>query len=154
MPRDARARKRQFLVVSARCTINPIVRLLFRLGVAPPTMTLVETTGRLSRARRRTPAMFHREGSVVWVIAQHGIHAGWVRNLQADPEVRLRLRRRWHHGTAELVPADDADARVRTFVRSPALGVLLAAAFRATQTTPASLRIELRPEIDEDRAHQ
>jgi hypothetical protein len=48
------------------------------------------------------------DGNVTWVIAVHGRHSGFVRNIEADPNVRLRLRGRWRKGTATAGPMDQA----------------------------------------------
>jgi len=40
-----------------------------------------------------------------------------VRNLQANPEVRVRRGRRWVPGRAEVVEGDDVEARLDGFGR-------------------------------------
>ena len=55
------------------------------------------------------------EGDGGWVVAEHGRHAGYVRNLAADPRVRVRLGRRWCDATARIVDHDDAQARLDSF---------------------------------------
>ena len=108
--------KRRFEILIGRYTANPMIRGLFKLGITPPGMALVETIGRRSGAIRHTPvACTLGDDDTLWVIAQHGEHAGWVRNFQASPQVRVRLGRRWRTGTAELLPDDDVRARIRTF---------------------------------------
>src|SRR5438270_594822 len=104
---DARARKFRIEVVLGRYLANPLMRGLFRLGITPPGHTLIETVGRKTGLTRRLPVACHREGDTVWIIAQHGYKAGWVRNLQARPGVRLRVRKRWHEGVAAILPDDD-----------------------------------------------
>ena len=91
--------------------VNPVTRPL--AGVAP-WWVLVETTGRVSGKRRRTPiARGPGDDGGMWLIAAHGRHAGWVKNLSAQPAVRMRHRGRWLDGVASLHPVDDA--RVSTF---------------------------------------
>src|SRR4051794_20559532 len=91
--------------------VNPITRPLAGLA---PWWVLVETTGRVSGKARRTPiAAGLRDEAGVWLIAAHGRHAGWVKNLEARPAVRLRHRGRWRSGSASLHPLDEA--RVSTF---------------------------------------
>ncbi len=108
--------KRRWEILFGRYTVNPLMRGLFKLGVTPPGMALVETIGRRTGAVRHTPVVAHTsDGENLWLIAQHGSHAGWVRNFQERPEVRVRLGRRWRSGTAELLPEDDVKARIRTF---------------------------------------
>ncbi|WP_218917468.1 nitroreductase/quinone reductase family protein [Luteipulveratus mongoliensis] len=43
-----------------------------------------------------------------------GERSQYIRNIQADPSVRVRIRGRWHDGTAHLLPNDDAVARLRS----------------------------------------
>jgi deazaflavin-dependent oxidoreductase (nitroreductase family) len=73
----------------------------------------LETTGRRSGMVRRTPVGPAVEGDVVWIVAEHGRHAGYVRNIEADPRVRIRLGRRWRSATARAVPDDDPRERMR-----------------------------------------
>jgi hypothetical protein len=56
-----------------------------------------------------------RIGNQFWLVAEHGMNAGYVRNIEHDPHVRLKLRQgltyRWHTGTAHLLPDDDPRER-------------------------------------------
>jgi len=135
--------KRRWEILIGRYTVNPLIRGLFRLGVTPPGMALVETVGRRSGQVRHTPVAYTPEGQTLWLIAQHGTHAGWVLNFQASPAVRVRLGRRWRAGRAELVPDDDVKARIRTFSSSPVGRAITAATFRALESQPVTVRIQL-----------
>lgn len=101
-----------------RHVINPVVVGFLRVGVNPLGVVLLETRGRVSGAPRVTPvgASRARDG-VIWVIAEHGLRAGYVRNLVRTPTVRVRIRVRgrptWVSGIAEVVDADDPYARQR-----------------------------------------
>lgn len=57
----------------------------------------------------------HQDRDVLWVVAEQGRHAGYVRNLEADRHVRVRLRRHWHPATAEIVDDDDPVKRLESF---------------------------------------
>jgi hypothetical protein len=48
------------------------------------------------------------EGDTTWLIAVHGRRNAWVRNIEADPAVRLRVRGRWRSGRASVQPPDPA----------------------------------------------
>ena len=135
--------QRRIEILFGRFLLNPLIRGLFRLGISPPMTVLVETTGRKSGKLRHTPVNYVRDGQTLWVIAQHGSHAGWVRNLQDDPRVRARLGRTWHGGRAALVPDDDVRARIGTFASNPVGRAIVGATFRALETAPVSLRIDL-----------
>jgi deazaflavin-dependent oxidoreductase (nitroreductase family) len=135
--------KRRWEILIGRYTANPMMRGMFKVGLTPPGMALVETIGRRSGAVRHTPIMYTREGETLWLIAQHGSHAGWVKNFQADPKVRVRLGRRWSSGTAELLPDDDVKERTRMFAAGPVGRTVTSASFRALESQPVTVRIQL-----------
>lgn len=86
--------------------INPPTRPLAGLA---PWWVLLETKGRLTRKPRSTPlARGPIDGDVLWLVSVHGRHALWVRNLEATPEVRLKISGRWHHGRATVHQYDQA----------------------------------------------
>src|SRR5881392_259693 len=95
--------------------LNPPIKFLFAIGLAPPGYALLETIGRKSGKPRRTPVGDGCLGSRFWLIAEHGMRAGYVRNITNNPRVRLKLRNgfltRWHSGTAQLLTDDDPRAR-------------------------------------------
>lgn len=135
--------KRRYEILIGRYTANPLMRAMFKLGITPPGMALVETIGRRSGAVRHTPIVCNAEGDTLWLIAQHGRHAGWVLNFEASPRVRVRLGRRWRTGTAELLPGDDVKARVHTFATTAVGRAMTAAMFRALESQPVTVRIQL-----------
>jgi deazaflavin-dependent oxidoreductase (nitroreductase family) len=136
--------KRRWEILIGRYTVNPLVRGMFKLGITPPGVALVETTGRRTGAIRHTPVIAYTpDGSTLWLIAQHGKHAGSVLNFEARPRVRVRLGRRWRVGNAELLPEDDVKARIRTFANSRIGHAVNAATFRALESQPATVRIQL-----------
>ena len=91
--------------------VNPITRPL--AGWAP-WWVLVETEGRRTGKRRRTPlAAGPRDGKSMLVIAVHGRRSGWVLNAEATPAVRIRHKGRWRDARAVVLPWDP-DV-VRTF---------------------------------------
>jgi len=137
--------KRRFEILLGRYTANPLIRGLFRIGITPPGMALVETTGRRTGALRHTPIMCAADGDILWLIAQHGRHAGWVLNFEASPQVRVRLGRHWRAGTAELLPDDDVKARIATFASGRIGRVVNDATFRALESQPVTVRIQLAP---------
>jgi hypothetical protein len=69
---------------------------------------------------RRVPVGNGRKGEEFWIIAEHGTRAGYVRNIQHDPHVRVRLRTglryRWVPGIATICPDDDPLARQRRII--------------------------------------
>ncbi|MGW1724980.1 nitroreductase/quinone reductase family protein [Streptomyces sp. NPDC002306] len=97
---------------------NPLLRRL-------PAQTLLETTGRVSGLPRRTPVGGRRVGDSFWLVSEFGERSQYVRNITADPRVRVRIRGRWHEGTARLLPDDDPVARLRTLPRGNSTAVRL-----------------------------
>jgi deazaflavin-dependent oxidoreductase (nitroreductase family) len=84
--------------------VNPAIKPF--AGIAP-WWVILETTGQRSGEPRRVPLARGPEvGSTTWVIAAHGEHATFARNLAANPAVRLKIRGRWRDGTAKLEPLD------------------------------------------------
>jgi deazaflavin-dependent oxidoreductase (nitroreductase family) len=114
---DGGERRRKRIRLLQRYLLNPPAKLAVRAGVVPG-YVLVETRGRRTGKRRRTVVGMHREGSTGWVVAEQGRHAGYVRNLEAHPDVRVCARGRWRPARASVVPADDPEARLQAFGRS------------------------------------
>lgn len=82
--------------------VNPPTRVL--AGIVP-WWVLLETTGCRTGKRRVTPlATGPADGDAIWLLAVHGRRAGWVRNLEARPDVRVKHRGRWRDATATVHP--------------------------------------------------
>ncbi|MFE2958482.1 nitroreductase/quinone reductase family protein [Nocardia tengchongensis] len=109
---------------------NPILGRL-------PIQTLLETTGRVSGQPRITPIGGRRTGNSFWLVSEFGTRSQYVRNIEADNRVRLRLRGRWLTGTAHLMPDDDPIARLRSLPRANSTAV------RIVGTDLLSIRIDL-----------
>lgn len=89
---------------------NPVLSRL-------PQQTLLETTGRTSGLPRRTPVGGRLTGREFWFVSEFGEASQYVRNIRVQPRVRVRVKGRWYAGTAELLPQDDARARLRLLPR-------------------------------------
>jgi deazaflavin-dependent oxidoreductase (nitroreductase family) len=119
----ARSRRAKVLLVRTiqRWTINPLMRLLLAMGLNPLGLAILETRGRSSGRPRRVPVGNGRQGDAFWIIAEHGTRAEYVRNIQQDPRVRVRLRvgmrYRWVPGFATVLPNDDPLARQQRIIR-------------------------------------
>ncbi len=104
-----------------RWTINPLMRLLLAIGINPLGLAILETRGHRSGKLRRVPVGNGRKGDEFWIIAEHGLRAAYVRNIQHDPCVRVRLRiglrYRWVPGIATVLTDDDPLARQRRIIR-------------------------------------
>lgn len=119
---------------------NRLVRHALRAGLAPRAFALLETTGRRSGQPRQTPVGNGLSGDTFWLIAAHGTQADYVRNLLAEPRVRVKTGRQWRAGTAVVLTGDDPRARSRTlrYQWDAAIGRMMASA-------PLTIRIDLEP---------
>ncbi|MCX4835696.1 nitroreductase family deazaflavin-dependent oxidoreductase [Streptomyces sp. NBC_01016] len=122
--------KHRLVTTFQRHIANPVTRRL-------PTQVLLETTGRTSGLARRTPVGGRRVGGAFWLVSEFGFKSQYVRNIQADPRVRVRLRSHWHSGTAHLLPDDDARARLGALPR------LNSAAVRGLGVDLLTVRVDL-----------
>jgi deazaflavin-dependent oxidoreductase (nitroreductase family) len=132
-------RSRRYTVITRVERLNNrLTRFALRRGWAPRAFALLETVGRRSGQPRHTPVGNGLVGETFWLIAAHGVQADYVRNIQADPAVRVKVNGRWREGTATLLVEDDTDARSRTLpYRWDAwIG-------RRMATTPVTVRIDL-----------
>jgi deazaflavin-dependent oxidoreductase (nitroreductase family) len=110
-------KRRVSTFVSARL-VNPIVRWLLERGLAGRSAALLETTGRKSGQPRRTPVGNGLRGEHFWIVTEHGRRAAYVKNIQANPRVRVKVGRRWYEGTAHVLEDDDPRERMRTLGRT------------------------------------
>ena len=130
--------KRTFSRFVTNRLVNPVVRRLLEHGLAPRTHALLETTGRKSGLPRRVPIGNGLRGSHFWIVTEHGRSADYVKNIQKDPRVRVKVGRRWLQGSAHLLPEDDVAARLR-ILRRPVNDALV----RMVGTEHLTIRIDL-----------
>jgi deazaflavin-dependent oxidoreductase (nitroreductase family) len=126
--------------------INPVVRRAWDLGLPIPGDALLETTGRRTGMRRRTPVCDGLEGETFWLIAQRGHDADWVRNIEANPRVRVKvsgLRAGWQTGTAQILDDDDPRERQRILSQANFPRRLCMSTSKAVQTNPLTIRVDL-----------
>lgn len=105
--------KRRFTTALGKYLANPIVKAAITRRLAPPSYAILETTGRKSGQPRQTPVGHRLDGNTVWLVAEHGRRANYVRNIEAHPRVRVQVRDGWRCGTAHTVPHDDPRERLR-----------------------------------------
>lgn len=91
--------KRQVIHRVQRLVVNPLGRKL--------PVTMLETTGRKSGQPRLTAVGGAVVDNQFWMVSEHGEHSDYVRNIKANPAVRVRIGGRWRTGTAHLLPGDD-----------------------------------------------
>jgi deazaflavin-dependent oxidoreductase (nitroreductase family) len=115
--------------------INPIT--LRRAGAPGARYARLETVGRRSGQARVIPVGYGLAEGCVWLVAEHGRSAAYVRNLVAEPRVRIMFDGAWHAGRASVVDSDDPVARLQ--VIDPAT----AREIRGMGTSLLSIRIDL-----------
>ncbi|ASE16544.1 nitroreductase family deazaflavin-dependent oxidoreductase [Mycobacterium avium subsp. paratuberculosis] len=101
--------KRRVVHRVQRLLVNPVGRQL--------PMTMLETTGRKSGKPRRTAVGGRVMDNQFWMVSEHGEHSDYVRNIKANPAVRVRVGGRWRTGTAHLLPDDDPVQRLGNLPR-------------------------------------
>jgi deazaflavin-dependent oxidoreductase (nitroreductase family) len=121
---------------------NPVVRATLR-RLRVPGYALLETTGRKTGVKRTVPVGDGLVGSTFWIVSEHGARSAYVRNIEADPYVRVRVRGRWRSGTAHLMPDDDPRERQRALGERRPLARLNAAAVRGWGTDLLTVRVDL-----------
>ena len=133
-----RSTKRAISKFTTTRLVNPIVRPLLERGLFPTSHALLETTGRKSGRPRRVPVGNGLRGDTFWIVTEHGYAADYVKNIQADPRVRVKVGRRWYEGRAEILPTDDPQQRLRA-LRRPVNDSLL----RLVGTEQLTIRVDL-----------
>jgi deazaflavin-dependent oxidoreductase (nitroreductase family) len=110
--------------------IQKIHRFLYAIGLGPLVgriILLLTTTGRKSGLKRVTPLQYEKIGADYYLGAACGLNADWVRNIQSNPQVELRVGAKHVHGMAEIVtdPSRFADFIEVRLERHPRLMGLL-----------------------------
>ncbi len=134
----ARAGKRRVSKAVTVRLVNPVVRRMLEWGMPGTGAALLETRGRRSGLPRRVPVGNGLRGRTFWVVTEHGWSADYVKNIQRDPHVRVKVGRRWRAGTAQILPEEDPYERMR-ILRRRANDALV----RAVGTEHVVIRIDL-----------
>ena len=119
---------------------NPLVLAAARAGLPTPSVVILETIGRRSGRPRRVPVTRMLDGDTLWIVTEHGRRAAYVRNIEANPRVRVRAGRRWRSGTANVLADYDWRALQR---RGP--NKLNSAMVRLMGTDHLTIRVDLDP---------
>lgn len=78
-----------------RRIVNPVAKPFAGRGFG---VALLETTGRKSGRPRQNPVTDGLRGATFWIISEHGRSTAYVRNIGANPRVRIRTHGRWRTG--------------------------------------------------------
>jgi deazaflavin-dependent oxidoreductase (nitroreductase family) len=120
----ARAVKRAAARFVTNRLLNPLARPLLERNLWPRTQAVLETTGRRTGQPRRMPVGNGLRGNSFWIVTEHGYAADYVKNIQRNPTVRVKVGPRWYDGTAHILPDDDPRERLR-WLRRPVNDTLL-----------------------------
>jgi deazaflavin-dependent oxidoreductase (nitroreductase family) len=122
---------------------NPVVRTALERGLRIPGYSVLETIGRTSGLPRRVPVGDGLDGDTFWIVSEHGRRAAYVRNIEANPRVRVKVRGKWRAGTAVTLPDDDPRERQRIMGERRRSTKLNSAAVRSLGTDLLTVRIDL-----------
>ena len=142
---------RRAYALAEKYVVNVPMRAIIDRGLAPDALALLETTGRRTGQARRTPLGNGLVDDTFWAIAERGLQADYVRNLQVEPRVRVKVGGHWRVGTATVLADDDVRARVRTILAAnPSIArradaKLLDTSVAILGTEPVTVRIDLDP---------
>lgn len=125
-------RKREF----QRKFGNPFGRIVLRWF---PGWAVIETVGRRTGEARRVPVGGRRIGDTFWFVAVDPQQAAYVKNIRANPNVRVQSGGRWRTGVAHLL--SDDEPRRRMILLNPANGLFIWLAGREHLT----IRVDLGP---------
>lgn len=89
--------------------LSVLQRPFFAL-LPPPGFGVLTTTGRKTGKTRRTPVRAIRRGDKAYLVAIGGGRNAWLKNMRANPSVRLRVRGGTFSGMARE-PHEEAEAR-------------------------------------------
>ena len=127
--------------------IQKIHRILYAVGFGPligRLILLLTTIGRKSGRKRVTPLQYEKVGEDYYVGAARGLNADWVRNLQVEPYVEVRVGAKYFQGIAEVItdPSKFADFMEVRLERHPRMMGLLMEKAHGLPRRPARAQLE------------
>src|SRR5262249_55864652 len=125
--------------------IDRIARAAVRLGLGRRSTALIETVGRKSGVPRVTPVTNGLDGDVFWIVTEHGRNANYVRNIEAEPRVRVNVGGRWRPGVATIVDEDPGERLERIVARNSRARANTQIVSR-TGTELLVIRVDLEPD--------
>ncbi|MBN2393523.1 MAG: nitroreductase family deazaflavin-dependent oxidoreductase [Anaerolineae bacterium] len=105
-------------------TLNARMVANYRRGIGPTRIVLLlTTTGRKSGLPRVTPLQFEEVDGVYYIASARGRDADWFKNIRANPNVRVCVRKCEFDAIAEPItnPAQIADFLVLRLRRHPVM---------------------------------
>ena len=99
--------------------IDRLATIAVRAGLARRSTALLETVGHRTGLPRVTPVTNGLDGDVFWIVTEHGHSATYVRNIQAQPRVRVNADGRWRDGVAQIVDDDPQERLAKIVAHNP-----------------------------------
>lgn len=128
-----------------RPLVNAVVRFFLGVGLMRRSTALLETIGRKSGQPRVTPVTNGLDGDEFWIVTEHAGRADYVRNIKANPHVRVKVGDRWRTGTAYLLDDVAPEAALERIVEQNAATRRNADVIRKVQTEMRVIRVDLDP---------
>lgn len=119
--------------------IQKLHRLLYTIGLGSiigRIILLLTTVGRKTGLKRVTPLQYEEIEGKYYLGSARGLQADWVRNIQSNPKVDVRVKSIRFHGQAEVVtePARVADFMEVRLQRHPfMIGMIMQKAHRISK---------------------
>jgi deazaflavin-dependent oxidoreductase (nitroreductase family) len=80
-------------------------------GVVPG-WAVIESIGRRSGSPHQVPVGGRLQGRSFWLVAGDGRQSQYVRNIEANPRVRLKIHGRWRTGAGHILDNDNPRLRL------------------------------------------
>lgn len=131
-----------------RWLVNPVVRTMVRVHLAPRAVALLETRGHRTGQARVVPVLNGLDEDRFWVFAQDGMWCAYMVNALAHPDVRVRVKGQpWRAGRAHVgEAAGPAPDRRRIGEELGIVGRIEARIFAAVSTEVVPMRVDLEPQ--------
>lgn len=128
--------------LAPRRWVRPYQRVTMALyrptaGIVPG-WAVVETIGRNSGQSRQTPVGCGLRGDTLWLVVGDRARSQYVKNIEANPNVRVRVHGRWRTGIAQVV--DDDNPRRRLLRMNPVNSLFIWIAGKDLATVRADLQ--------------
>ena len=127
--------------------IQKIHRALYAIGLGSligRIILLLTTTGRRSGKKRVTPLQYEKIGADYYLGAARGVNADWVRNIQINPQVEIRVGTKHFQGIAEIMtnPSKFADFMEVRLERHPRMIGLIMEKAHGLPKCPSRAQLE------------
>ncbi len=133
--------------------IQKLHRVMYAIGLGPivgKLILLLTTTGRKSGLKRVTPLQYEEIDGKYYLGSARGLKADWVRNIQVNSQVEIRVKSLHFEGQAEVVadPVRLADFLEIRLERHPRMIGLLMEKIHGLSKSPTREELEKLAEAE------